>query len=68
MLRQNGKVGIIVLNYNNYQDTFACIDSITIVEKNIDYQIFVIDNNSKNCSATAIKQRYGDCVNLLWPG
>ena len=65
MHRQNSSVGIVVLNYNNYQDTIACIDSIMTVEKNINYQIFVVDNNSGNCSVSVISQRYGDCVNLI---
>lgn len=39
------KVAIILLNYNNTNDTLECVDSI---EKNcgLDYEIIVVDNNS----------------------
>lgn len=40
------KIGIILVNYNGYEDTIACINSINKSSYK-DYFIVVIDNNSK---------------------
>ena len=43
-------LSIILLNYNGYKDTLECIKSIKENEKNIDYRIIVVDNNSTDNS------------------
>jgi GT2 family glycosyltransferase len=43
------KVNIIVLNYNNYQDTIECIDSILKLNYS-NYNLILIDNASTNDS------------------
>lgn len=43
------KVNIIVLNYNNYQDTIECIDSILKLNY-ANYNLIVVDNASLNNS------------------
>lgn len=46
----NKKIFIILLNYNSYKDTLECVDSIEKKEKNINYEIIVVDNNSSDGS------------------
>lgn len=54
-------VGIVILNYNSWDDTKACIDSILSAEKELRYQIYLIDNASplrpSNELITWIKER-----------
>lgn len=52
-------VGIVIVNYNTYENTFKCIDSILEVCK-LEYKIFVIDNRSTNDSVKRINDRYRD--------
>ncbi|MBU3924528.1 glycosyltransferase family 2 protein [Patescibacteria group bacterium] len=48
------KVSIIILNWNGWQDTLECLDSLTkIFYPN--YEVIVIDNNSTNESAAKLK-------------
>lgn len=44
------KVYIILLNFNGYKDTIECIESIKKNEKNVDYEIIVVDNKSTDNS------------------
>lgn len=39
-------VGIVILNYNSWNDTEACIKSIDEHEKQVQYHIYVVDNAS----------------------
>jgi len=51
----NKKVGIVVLNYKNYEDTIACLRSLA----EITYQnteIIVVDNDSQNDSLEYIRK------------
>ena len=50
-------VGIVVLNYNNFKKTFECVDSI-LSTTDIEYRIYLIDNNSSNNSYVELYNRY----------
>ncbi len=50
----NGKVYIIILNYNNWYDTIECLESV-LRNDYPNYQVIVIDNNSSNNSMNYIK-------------
>lgn len=52
-------VGIIVLNYKNWEETIECIKSI-VATTNIDYQIFIVDNNSPNDSLQQLEKHFED--------
>ena len=39
------KIGIIVLNYNNFEDAINCVDSV-IKQENVEMEIVLIDNGS----------------------
>ena len=49
------KVGIIILNWNGWQDTLECLESIKS-SKNSKYTCVVIDNNSEHESINKIKR------------
>lgn len=50
----SSKVYIIVLNYNNYEDTIECLESLFYLNfKN--YHIVLVDNNSQNDSVNIIE-------------
>ena len=50
----NSKVYIVVLNYNTWQDTIECLESI-YKSRYDNYQIILVDNNSNNDSVKFLK-------------
>lgn len=53
------KVGIILLNWNGWQDTAECLESLkTLAYPN--FQIVVVDNASTNNSVKELKSRFPD--------
>ncbi len=59
------KVGIVVLNYKNFEDTIKCLDSLFAITYP-DYEIIIVDNDSENDSLNFIakalserKESYG---------
>ena len=50
----NKKAYIIILNYNNWQDTIECLESV-LRNDYPNYQVIVIDNGSPNNSIKYIK-------------
>ncbi len=51
-------LGIVILNYNNYLDTFNCVESIKenkIIDK---YQIYIVDNASLNNSKILLENKF----------
>ena len=58
-------VDIILINYNGFQDTIECINSISL--SNYKYiNIIVIDNNSSNDSVKEIKNHELDCYDYFY--
>jgi GT2 family glycosyltransferase len=52
------QVSIIIINYNTYQFTCNCIQSIYDKTINIDFEIILVDNASTECNADLFKQKY----------
>ena len=50
----NSKVYIVVLNYNTWQDTVECLESI-YKSRYSNYQVILVDNNSNNDSVKFLK-------------
>ena len=50
------KVYIILLNYNNYEDTINCVQSIEKNELGLNYKIVVVDNCSTDDSALKLEK------------
>jgi GT2 family glycosyltransferase len=56
-MNNEAKVVIVILNYNAWEETVACLASLT-KETYSNYEALVIDNGSTNDSAEQIKQRF----------
>ncbi len=52
MALQAKKIGCVILNWNNYPDTLACLDSLLKAKGN--FSIYLVDNNSSDRSVTKI--------------
>lgn len=50
-------LGIAIINFNTYEKTIDCIDSIRKV-MDADYKIYLLDNDSPNNSGTILMQKY----------
>lgn len=48
-------VGIVILNYINWEDSYHCIKSILKTTKNISFKIYLVDNCSPNKMTNNIK-------------
>jgi GT2 family glycosyltransferase len=61
--------GFVVLNYRNYEETLACVDSILAIDDE-DYFVVVVDNDSPNDSFAVLSERFGGHpkVNVLHSG
>ena len=51
------KLGIVILNYLNYNDTIECIDSLN-EQENQNFEVIIVDNNSKNESFEVLNHLY----------
>jgi GT2 family glycosyltransferase len=56
-------VAIIILNWNNWQDTVQCLESLSQIDYP-NYQIVVVDNGSTDDSVLQLKQRF-NAISLL---
>ena len=55
--------GFVVLNYNNYAESIACVESILAISgKN--YFIVIVDNDSPNDSFDVLFEKYGQHSNI----
>ncbi len=63
MQNKKNKVGIIILTYNRSDVFLPCLDSLALAKNNIDFELYVIDNNSNQDQYTSIKAKF-DNLNL----
>ncbi|GAB4008969.1 glycosyltransferase family 2 protein [Spirosoma migulaei] len=49
------KVSIILINYNSHQFTYNCVNSLIEKTKGVDYEVIIVDNDSKNADYEALK-------------
>lgn len=59
------KIGVVILNYKNYNETIECVDSV-LVQKNVDMEIIIVDNGSANGSEKILKERYQQEKNVYF--
>ncbi|MHB8362836.1 MAG: glycosyltransferase family 2 protein [Patescibacteria group bacterium] len=58
------KVSIITINYNGLDDTIECLESLRKIDYP-NYEIFVVDNASKNNECDKLKKNFGDYIKLI---
>jgi len=63
-MSNNPSVAIVVLAWNGKQLTLDCVDSLLAVTY-ANTSIIVVDNNSSDGTAGAVRERYGDRVTLV---
>lgn len=57
-------IGIGILNYNNYQVTEDCIESVCAFPPTEEYHIIVLDNGSQNDSYSILQEKYSNRRNI----
>lgn len=50
-------IGIVILNYNTYDETLKCVDSIRI-NTTYPFHIYIVDNASRDQSGERLQERY----------
>lgn len=60
-MKRELEVAVIVLNWNGYEDTCKCIDSLLEIEYE-NYEIIVVDNNSRDDELNALEAEFGDDI------
>ncbi|MHA1279541.1 MAG: glycosyltransferase family 2 protein [Candidatus Helarchaeota archaeon] len=55
--KTNPKVGIVILNWNNYKDTLQCLESVYSMDY-LNIEVLVIDNGSDKNPEEILKEEY----------
>ena len=55
---ESPRVTIIIVSYNTVDLTLACIDSVLDQTRDLAYELIVVDNDSADGSAAAIRERF----------
>lgn len=58
------QVGIVILNYNSFEDTIICIESILHQVKKYPFNIYVVDNQSIDQSVKVLSEKYFNYSNI----
>src|SRR4030042_5743937 len=61
------KVSVVIVNWNNFNDTAACVESL----KKVTYpnrEIIVVDNGSQGDDVNLLRQGFGDSIRLIANG
>ena len=58
------KISVIIVNYNTKDLTKACIESVMNEGSKLDFEVIVVDNNSKDGSVTELKKLWRKYKNL----
>jgi len=64
ILRSHPKVSIIILNWNGYLDTLECLSSLQKMDY-FNYEVILVDNNSRGGEAEALKSEFGDYIKVI---
>lgn len=51
-------VAVIVLNYKTKEETIKCVESIIAHTQDIEYEVFIVDNDSKDGSYEFLADKY----------
>ncbi len=58
------ELGIVICNYNKVSYVLKCIETVLASEYR-DFDLYVVDNASTDDSVKAIREKYGNCVEIL---
>lgn len=58
------KIAIIIINYNNYEKTIECINSIIKEDQLCHYDIYILDNSSINDSYQILNKQFNSFDNI----
>lgn len=61
---RNYKIGYVVLHYQVFKETCACVETLLKVSDANDV-IFIVDNNSPNNSGELLRQKFQNAVNIV---
>lgn len=64
MITNDARIAIILLNYNNYEDTITCLESLKDIDY-FNYHIYVVDNHSTNDSVSILKKYENSRMELI---
>lgn len=59
------RIAVVILNFNNYEDTVDCIDRIVGCEQ---LDIILVDNASEDGSGDLAAKQYGDSIHYIQTG
>ena len=59
------KLTVVIVSYNVRYYLEQCIVSVQRAAKDIDYEIFVVDNNSADGTVAYLRQRFADAVTII---
>ncbi|MGM9962575.1 MAG: glycosyltransferase [Holdemanella porci] len=57
------KIGVVVLNFNNFEDTVNCVNSV-LNQKHISLRVVVVDNGSQNDSFSVLCDKFSKIDNV----
>ena len=58
------KVAIIILNWNGWEDTIECLESLKKITYP-NYEVIVVDNGSEGNDADILEEKYGDYIKVI---
>lgn len=61
------KISIVLLNYNNYEDTFTCVESLQQV-RYPNFDVIIVDNKSTNGSLEKLYRLKSDNIQIVDSG
>jgi GT2 family glycosyltransferase len=56
------KVSVIIINYNTFQLTCDCIASVKAYTKEVDFEIILVDNASRECNPQLFKEKFPEII------
>ena len=59
------RISVIILNYNNMKVIGRCVDTLFANRGYANYEIIVVDNQSKDGSYEMLQEKYGDKIMLV---
>jgi len=64
MINNYPKVSIIILNWNGFDDSINCLNSLKIISYP-NFNIILVDNGSENNEGPRLKEKYGSFIHLI---